>query len=153
MKLKNIVFVVENIEVSKSFYKELFGLQVIHDFGENVILMEGLVLQEKKLWETAIAKMTNLGGHNACLYFEENNMADFIDKLNNCNYQIEYVTPCMERDQGQRVVRIYDPDRHVIEVSESVEFVARRLLREGLTVEEVVEKTRMPYSYVEMMNQ
>ena len=51
MKLKNILFVVKDIEQSKAFYKELFGLQVVSDFGENVILTEGLVLQEQKLWE------------------------------------------------------------------------------------------------------
>lgn len=52
MKLKNILIVVDNIEVSKAFYKDLFGLTVVSDFGENVVLTEGLVLQERKLWET-----------------------------------------------------------------------------------------------------
>ena len=54
MKLKNILFVVNDIEKSKCFYKELFGLYVVADFGENVILSEGLVLQEKKLWQKFI---------------------------------------------------------------------------------------------------
>ena len=38
MKLKNILFVVNDIEKSKRFYQELFGLRVITDFGENVSL-------------------------------------------------------------------------------------------------------------------
>lgn len=46
MRLKNILFVVKDIEVSKVFYKDLFGLSIIADFGENVVLTEGLVLQE-----------------------------------------------------------------------------------------------------------
>ena len=37
MKLKNILFVVNDIEKSKKFYQELFGLRVITDFGENVL--------------------------------------------------------------------------------------------------------------------
>ena len=48
MKLKNILLVVEDVERSVSFYKELFGLQVRNDFGGNVILTEGLVLQENQ---------------------------------------------------------------------------------------------------------
>lgn len=43
MRLKNILIVVEDIERSKVFYRELFRLSVITDFGENVILTEGLV--------------------------------------------------------------------------------------------------------------
>ena len=50
MRLKNILLVVENVERSIAFYKELFGLCVLKDFGGNVILTEGLVLQERKIW-------------------------------------------------------------------------------------------------------
>ena len=42
MKLKNILLVVSDIERSKAFYKDIFGLSVIRDFGENVILTEGV---------------------------------------------------------------------------------------------------------------
>ena len=56
MKLKNFLIVVSDMEVSKKFYKEIFGLGVVADFGENVILYEGLVLQEKNLWETFIER-------------------------------------------------------------------------------------------------
>lgn len=38
MKLKNVLIVVEDIEKSKAFYKELFGLDVVVDFDGNVIL-------------------------------------------------------------------------------------------------------------------
>lgn len=34
MQLKNIVLVVSNIENSKAFYKELFGMDVLADFGD-----------------------------------------------------------------------------------------------------------------------
>lgn len=37
MKLKNIVIVVKDIESSKQFYKELFGLDVILDQEGNAI--------------------------------------------------------------------------------------------------------------------
>ena len=151
MKLKNILFVVEDIEKSKTFYRELFGLEVIRDFGENVILMEGLVLQEKKLWEKFIERNVSMGGHDAELYFEENNMDDFLEKLEKSDFAIKFLNKCMEHDWGQRVVRIYDLDMHVIEIGESLEYVARRLLTTGMTVEQVAKKTQLPLSQVEII--
>ena len=54
MRLKNFLIVVSDIEKSKKFYKDLFGLEVILDGDGNVILTEGLVLQDKKIWEQAL---------------------------------------------------------------------------------------------------
>ena len=153
MKLRNILFVVEDIEKSTTFYRELFGLEVIRDFGENVILMEGLVLQEKKLWEKFIERNVSIGGNDAELYFEENNMDDFLEKLEKSDFSIKYLNKCMEHDWGQRVVRIYDLDMHVIEIGESLEYVARRLLKTGMTVEQVAKKTQLPLSQVEVIAQ
>ena len=44
--LKNVLIVVDDIEKSIEFYKDLFGLQVILQNEGNVILSEGLVLQD-----------------------------------------------------------------------------------------------------------
>jgi len=46
MKLKNILIVVKDIEKSKQFYHDLFGLNPILDNDGNMILTEGLVLQD-----------------------------------------------------------------------------------------------------------
>ena len=48
MKLKNILLVVKDIEKSKQFYHDLFGLDMILDNDGNIILTEGLVLFEKR---------------------------------------------------------------------------------------------------------
>ena len=149
MKLKNILFVVEDIEKSKRFYKDLFGLEVIADFGENVVLTEGLVLQAKKLWKNFLKRDIISGGNDAELYFEENDIDGFMEKLEKSNLSIEYLNKCIEHDWGQRVIRIYDLDKHVIEIGESMEYVARRFLKAGMTVEQVVKKTQLPLSQVE----
>ena len=146
------MIVVSDIEKSKSFYKDLFGLNVITDFGENVILTEGLVLQEKKVWERYIDKEVMSHANDAELYFEENHMDAFLEKLEKSVYSVEYVNPCMEHDWGQRVIRIYDPDKHIIEVSESMDYVVRRFLKMGMSVEEVAEKTQLPISQIEEKN-
>ncbi|MBQ8148244.1 MAG: VOC family protein [Lachnospiraceae bacterium] len=121
MKLKNILLVVKDIEVSKRFYKTLFGLDVITDFDGNVILTEGLVLQDKAIWERFIKREVTTGGNQAELYFEEADMDAFLEKLKSCDFPIEYVNEDMKHDWGQRVVRIYDPDKHMIEIGEPME--------------------------------
>lgn len=148
MKLKNILFVVNDIEKSKTFYKELFGLYVVADFGENVILSEGLVLQEKKLWQKFIEKDAQFGGNDAELYFEENNIDRFMEKLQNSTFEIKYINKCIEHNWGQRVIRIYDPDMHIIEIGESLEYVAKRFLKSHMTVEEVSGKVQLPIEKV-----
>ena len=119
MRLKNILITVKDMEQSKRFYQELFGLTVLTDLGGNIILTEGLVLQEQKLWESSIGREAHLGGCDAELYFEESDMDGFLKKLRESSFEIRYVNELMEHDCGKRVIRIYDPDKHVIEVGES----------------------------------
>ena len=45
MKLKNILIVVKDIEKSRQFYHDLFGIDLVLDNDGNMILTEGLVLQ------------------------------------------------------------------------------------------------------------
>ena len=54
MRLKNILIVVKDIEKSKQFYHDLFGLDMILDNDGNMILTEGLVLQDEKIWNSYI---------------------------------------------------------------------------------------------------
>ncbi len=146
MHLKNILIVVTDIEKSKRFYQELFGLTVTVDFGENVILTEGLVLQEKKAWEDLIGREVKTAANNAELYFEENDMDGLIKKLESSRFPINYVNPPTE--QERRVIRIYDPDGHIIEIAETLECVARKYLMSGMTVFETAKKMRLPMDVI-----
>lgn len=48
MRLKNVLIIVTDIDKSKRFYHDIFGLEVVLDNNETIILTEGLVLQQKK---------------------------------------------------------------------------------------------------------
>ena len=116
IKLINLLIVVENIERSKKFYHDLFGLQEILDNDGNVILTEGLVLQEKKIWEDFLDKDI-IPESNACeLYFEEEEIEEFVQKLEKLYPDIKYVKKLMTHSWGQKVIRFYDPDGNLIEV-------------------------------------
>ena len=116
MILKNVLIVVKDIEKSKAFYKELFGLDVILDNDGNVILTEGLVLQDERIWKSFIKKDIIWKNHAAELYFEEKDIEEFARKLQNYSDPIQYVNPLMEHTWGQKVIRFYDPDGNLIEV-------------------------------------
>lgn len=116
MKLKNVLIVVNDIEKSIAFYKELFGLQVILDNDGNVIMTEGLVLQDAKIWNKFIDKDIVPKNHAIELYFEEKDIEAFVEKLEACDYPIEYVNRLMTHSWGQKVIRFYDPDGNLIEV-------------------------------------
>lgn len=120
MKLKNILIVVNDIEKSKQFYHDLFGLDVVLDNDGNVILTEGLVLQDKKIWVDFLGEDI-ISKNNACeLYFEEQNIEAFIEKLENLYPSIQYVNRIMTHSWGQKVVRFYDLDGNLIEVRTSM---------------------------------
>lgn len=123
MKLKNVLIVVNDIEKSIAFYKDLFGLDVILDNDGNVIMTEGLVLQDAKIWKSFLNKDI-IPKNNACeLYFEESDIEGFADKLEKYKEPIEYVNKLMTHRWGQKVIRLYDPDGNLIEVGTPMENV------------------------------
>lgn len=115
MKYTCTLIAVKNIEKAKQFYHDVLGLEVVADFGANVILTGGIALQTADTWKGFIHKQDEeiIFGNNACeLYFEENDMECFTAKLNS-KKSIEYVHPLFEHSWGQRVVRFYDLDKHI----------------------------------------
>ena len=91
MKLKNILIVVKDIEKSKQFYHDLFGLDMLLDNGGNMILTEGLVLQEEKIWRTFLEKDIIPKSNSCELYFEEQDIEAFVEKLEKMYPSIQYV--------------------------------------------------------------
>ena len=116
MKLRNVLIVVKDIEKSKQFYHDLFGLEVLLDSDGNVIMTEGLVLQDEKIWCEFVNKDV-IPENNACeLYFEESDIEAFVEKLEKLYPDIKYVNQLMTYSWGQKVVRFYDLDGNLIEV-------------------------------------
>ena len=120
MKLKNVLIVVKDIEKSRQFYKDLFGLDLVLDNNGNMILTEGLVLQDEKIWKELLGKEI-LPESNSCeLYFEEQNIEAFAEKLERLYPSIRYVNKLVVHSWGQKVVRFYDLDGNLIEVGTPV---------------------------------
>ncbi|MBR5597119.1 MAG: VOC family protein [Lachnospiraceae bacterium] len=116
MKLKNILLVVKDIQKAKQYYRDVFGLEVILDQGQTIILTEGLVLQEEAYWKEFLQKEVVSKHHSCELYFEEVQINEFVQKLTELYSETEFVTPLMELEWGQKLVRFYDLDGNLMEV-------------------------------------
>ena len=149
MKLKNPMIIVTDLENSKKFYKEVLGLRVIMDFGANITLTGGLCLQTKDSWLefiNASDKDISFGGNDAEIYFEEDDFDKFTERLS--KLEIDYLHKVYEHRWGQRVVRFYDPDKHIIEVAEDLTKVVRKFLNKGISAETVATRMDVPVDYV-----
>ncbi len=120
MRLRNVMIVVNDIERSIRFYKELFGLQVIVNRQGNVVMTEGLVLQDAGVWKDVIHRELTPKNNMTELYFEEADIELFVKKLETSEFEITYVNELTEHSWGRQVIRFYDPDGNLIEVGTSV---------------------------------
>ena len=120
MKLKNILIVVKDIEASKKFYHDLFDIDMVLDNDGNMILTEGLVLQDEKIWKSFLDRDIVPKSNSCELYFEEQDIESFIEKLERLYPGVEYVNRLMTHSWGQRVIRFYDLDGNLIEVGTPV---------------------------------
>ena len=113
MKYVCTVISVADISAARKFYEELFGLEVYQDYGRNIAFTCGLALQQ--------------------------DFDGFLNKLKAYS-NIEYLGEVIEHSWGQRVIRFYDLDEHLIEVGEDMQMVVKRFLASGMTMEEVSTK-------------
>lgn len=146
MKMKNTMLVVKDMERSKKFYWEVMGLRTLVDLQIHAVLTGGLGLQTEASWQGFIEQETSYKGNDAEIYFEEDDFESFIEKLTKMD--IEYVHPPYTHEWGQRVVRFYDPDYHILEVGESMKIVCRRFLDAGLDEMQIAKKTSLPLKAV-----
>ena len=70
MRLKNVLIVVNDMDRAIRFYKEIFGLQVILDQDGNVIMFEGLVLQDANIWQQFLDKELTPWGQRVVRFYD-----------------------------------------------------------------------------------
>ena len=81
-----------------------------------MIMSEGLVLQDAKIWQQFLDKDLVPKNNMTELYFEKTDIEGFVKKLEESDFEIEFVNKLMTHRWVQKVVRFYDPDGKLIEV-------------------------------------
>lgn len=147
MKYTGTLIAVKDMEKSKQFYHDVLGMEVAADFGENVTLTGGLVLQTLETWQSFIhTSGVTLKSNSGELYFETEDIDAFYKHLK--SFDILYVHKLHEHPWGQRVVRFYDPDGHIIEAAEKLDAVIARFVAQGLSPKETADRMDIPLDFV-----
>ena len=140
MKYNCTVISVADIHAARKFYEDLFGMEVFQDYGINIAFTCGLALQQNFDWLVHLPKENILAiPNNMELCFEEQDFDGFLNKLKKYP-NVECLGEVIEHSWGQRVIRFYDLDGHIIEVGEDMKMVIKRFLSSGMTLEEVSAK-------------
>ena len=150
LRLQNPLLVVADMERSRNFYKTVLDLETVSDLGANVVLEGGLALQTLDSWTGFLGKTPGeiaFGGNDSEIYFETGDFDGFLRRLFETP-SVELVHAPLEHRWGQRVVRLYDPDRHIIEVGEAICDVCRRFRDSGLDEEGIARRMDVPVEYV-----
>ncbi|MEA4869283.1 MAG: VOC family protein [Christensenella sp.] len=149
MQYSGTLIVVREIERARAFYEGLLGCEVSMELDVHIAYTNGLSLQAAPSWAAFIERdpsAISFGGNDAELYFEEHDLDALLTRLE--AFGVELIHSLKEHSWGQRAVRFYDADRHIIEVGEHLGDVARRFLAQGMTRDQVAKRMDVP---VEML--
>ena len=145
MKFCGGLLAVTDLERSKAFYKKYLDQDVIIDYGANVTLTGGFSLQTLETWRGFIGGLdVNFKGNDTELYFEADDYDAFISSIDG----LELVHPPVEHSWGQRGVRFYDPDGHIIEVGETITAAVKRFNESGMSAPEIAVRMDVKEEYV-----
>lgn len=151
MKYSATLLATKDLKETLKFYIDLFECTIENDFGANVSLTNGICFQALESWQELISKKES---EICCLnnafeiYFESDDLDGFLSKLNARN-DIVYVHPLIEHRWGQRVIRIYDPNGHIIEIGENMDHVVKRFMDSGLSIEDTAKRMDVSIEYIE----
>lgn len=146
---------VEDITQSRHFYENILEQEVLYDFGENVTFKGDFAIHLKGHFQRLLgepAKYPVTFKTNNCeLYFETDKLEIMLERL--VGNSVEFIHEIYEHPWGQRAMRVYDPDGHIVEIGEPIEIVVKRLYKQGLKIDKICKKTSMPVNFVQQVIQ
>ena len=151
LRYHSAVIFVRDIAAAKKFTIDVLGMEIDLDFGTNIGLKGGLSLWQidpnhiipRRLGSDTIHESKT---NRFELYFETEDLDAACERLKTGG--AEFLHPLQEEPWGQRNLRFFDPDRHLIEIRESLESFVKRLRRENMTPEQVSQRTSVPLEKV-----
>jgi len=147
MKLHSIVLFVKDIEKSKEFYTKILNHSIVHDFGNNVILSGGISIWQIQQSHIISKELETSSNSNRFeLYFEAENIDEISLKLE--QNSVTLLHPIHTEPWGQRTIRFFDPDSHLIEIGEPLEVFVMNMNRQGLSPEQISIQSGIPLETV-----
>ena len=150
MKYCGTLIAVSDMARAKNFYEKVMEQKVIMDLGVHVAFENGLALQSNYEELVGVKLAARPRPDNFQLYFEVEDLDLWEARLTSAE-GIEFIHGSREYPWGQRVMRFYDHDKYIVEVSESMVSVAKRFLAQGLSVEETARRTMFPAEFLKQL--
>lgn len=149
MRYCNTLIAVKDMPASLQFYKNLFDQEVVVDLGWCKALSCGLTLQEHFDEIAGFPAASMKYRSNVMeLYFETEDFEAFLTLLD-AHPEVERLHEPRVYPWLQQSIHIFDPNGHLIEVSESMYSVACREFEKGATIEETAQRTQHPLPAVQ----
>jgi catechol 2,3-dioxygenase-like lactoylglutathione lyase family enzyme len=151
IQFNSSVIITEQVDVLADFYREVLQQEVTSDFGACLLFSCGL-----SIWKPAAEHVVR--GHLQRepgtarpfeLCFETDDFDGARSRLK--QNRVRFLHDTLLESWGQYVVRFFDPDGNLVEVGESIPCFVKRLHREGLSIDEVAQKTSVPIDTVKQI--
>ena len=140
VKFYSPVIFVNEIERSKKFYTEILDEEIEHDFGSNILFISHLslwkIMPGHEIAEIADKTRKRISFE---LYFETEDIHKSAEKLKANN--IRLLHDIKTESWGQKTIRFYDPDDHLLEIGESFNTFISRIYEETGSIDETAVKT------------
>jgi len=141
------LIVVADIKRSRHFYETVLNQKVTVDYGNNVTFEGNFSIHQKAHYKSLINdKPIEWGSNNFELYFEFDDLEKMEEQLKKAG--VTFVHKAKTESWGQKVLRFYDPDNHIIEIGESMEHLSWRLYKEGHSVEDISSISMLPEDFI-----
>jgi len=151
MDLKNFapVLFVRDAVKSRDFYEKILGFTVTGDFGGlNILFKEGFAvwqIMDENIIPQKLGKENIYNAKNAPrseFVFETEDIQTVYAELK--KQGVRFLHEMNEELWGQRTVRFYDPDGHLLEVGEAMHVFCRRIYEEeGRNLEAAAKRMYM----------
>lgn len=140
IKFYSPVIFVDEIERSKKFYTEILEEEIEHDFGNNIMFKSQLSLW-KVMPDHEIAGIENKSkkGNTFELYFETKDIHKSTERIK--ANKVRLLHDIKTEPWGQKTIRFYDPDDHLLEIGESFSTFITRIYNETGSITETASTT------------
>lgn len=150
MTYQGCLLAVRDITASKNFYQTVLHQNAVMDIGVHVSF-EGFSLQQGYAELIGMAAdCETYPSHAFQLYFEVEDLDRVYAELKRIP-SLQWVHEIKEYPWGQRDIRIYDPDKHIVEIAEDMDMVIKRFFAQGMSAEEVAKRTMYPLDIVKQV--
>lgn len=119
VQFRNPILFVRDMEASKAFYNGLLGIGIKQDFDSFVLLEGNLGLHRADLFYEYLQKPYSgeaMGRDNLDLYFTSDHLPELQQRLIDAGFEVFF--PLQLTSWGETLFRVYDPDRHIVEIGD-----------------------------------